>query len=99
MPAGSYLLKLNYFGYWIGNYDATDCEVVHMEIQMVPKSTVVQRLNAFNCPQQESFPSFTVDSDALESSGSIYYHSDINQTGVIMNAQSNPSPIKNSVRW
>jgi len=99
LPQGSYQLKLNYFGYWIGHYVATECDTVLMELQIVPKTLALSRINSILCPSQEIYPQLNIDPSLLDVDGSISFSSDINQTGLLLNAQSTPSAFKSTVRW
>eukprot|EP01114_Cavostelium_apophysatum_P014626 TRINITY_DN383_c0_g1_i1.p1 TRINITY_DN383_c0_g1~~TRINITY_DN383_c0_g1_i1.p1 ORF type:complete len:3487 (+),score=923.94 TRINITY_DN383_c0_g1_i1:225-10685(+) len=91
LPAGSYRLKLNYFGFWLGTYDATDCDTMTVEFAIAPTSRVLDRVNSFNCPGSEKFPGFTVDASTVADGKTIWYSSQVNETGVL-NAQQTPTP-------
>jgi len=59
LPAGSYYVKLSYFGVLIGNYHPGQCDTVEVELQIVPISVINTRTPNFQCsaiPETLPFP-------------------------------------------
>eukprot|EP01119_Soliformovum_irregulare_P024045 TRINITY_DN853_c0_g1_i1.p1 TRINITY_DN853_c0_g1~~TRINITY_DN853_c0_g1_i1.p1 ORF type:complete len:3439 (+),score=826.93 TRINITY_DN853_c0_g1_i1:91-10407(+) len=90
---GSYVLRINYFNVWIGNYEATSCDTIVMEMAIVPSATFSRRLLNYPCPTSENLPTFTPKDD-----GSIDYNSDRDEPSTVFNVR-NPSTGSPKVRF
>lgn len=93
LPAGSYRIQFNFFG----TFSPRQCEPLLVELAISPKATVLQRTSSFSCPSSEQFPSPNLS--PLESGDPVDYNSDVNQPGIVMNAQSNASSNIDEIRW
>jgi hypothetical protein len=97
IPPGTYRLQLNYFGFWIGKYTATECDTLFVEFGIVPSTTVQGRVSAFGTQSTENIPS--IDFSAWDGATPFFYSSAINSTSV-MNVNGNgTAPYSRAVRF